>query len=82
MYFVYLLKSLKDDKHYIGQTDNVDNRLYEHNSGKVTSTKYRRPLILVGYKEFKTRSEAMNFEYSLKQHSDKKRKFIKELTKE
>ena len=72
MYYVYLLKSLKDKKYYIGQTEDVTKRFELHNSGKVTSTKYRRPLVLIGYETFNTRNEARWHEYNMKQHSDKK----------
>ncbi|TSC88002.1 MAG: putative endonuclease [Microgenomates group bacterium Gr01-1014_5] len=76
---VYLLKSLKDGKFYIGQTDNIERRLNEHNSGFNISTKYRRPFSLIGYKTFKTQKEARWYEYEVKHHSDKKKKFIVDL---
>jgi putative endonuclease len=79
MFYVYILKSLKDGRFYFGQTNNVDKRLKQHNQGKVKSTRYRRPFKLVGNKKFKTRNEARWFEYNLKHHSDKKYKFLKEL---
>lgn len=45
---VYVLLSLKDNKRYIGQTDNEPKaRLKEHNAGQVTSTKSRRPFELI-----------------------------------
>jgi putative endonuclease len=50
MCWIYVLKSKKDDKLYIGSTANLEQRLYYHNSGKVRSTKSRRPLDIV-YKE-------------------------------
>ncbi len=80
MYYVYLLKSKKDNKYYIGQTQDVEKRLKLHNSGRVISTKSRRPFELVGYQSFKTRNESRWVEYNLKNHSDKKKKFIEELT--
>ncbi len=49
MAFVYLSKSLKDNKKYIGSTNNLQRRIKEHQNGLVRSTKYRRPLILLGY---------------------------------
>ena len=79
MHYVYALKSLKDGKYYFGQTDNVIRRPEEHNQGKVKSTRYRRPLILIGYKEYETRNEARWVEYNIKSHSDKKRKFLNDL---
>lgn len=79
MYYVYALKSLKDNKYYFGQTDNVTKRVNEHNQGEVRSTKHRMPLTLIGYKTFETRNEARWTEYNIKNHSDKKRKFIADL---
>ena len=65
-YCVYALKSLKDNKCYFGQTEDVIKRLNEHNQGKVKSTKHRRPFMLVGYKTYKTRNEARWTEYNIK----------------
>lgn len=48
-YYVYVLKSLKDDRFYIGFTRKLKDRLKEHSQGNVRSTQYRRPLILVYY---------------------------------
>jgi len=50
VYFIYVLKSLKDYNLYIGCTSNLDKRLQYHNSGKVSSTKNRAPFELI-YKE-------------------------------
>jgi len=54
----YVLKSLKDNRLYIGSTENLLRRISEHNSGKNQSTKNRRPLILVYHEEFETIKEA------------------------
>ena len=43
MYFVYILQSLKDNKRYIGSTNEIQRRVEEHNSGKVKSTRNRIP---------------------------------------
>jgi len=75
-FFVYLLKSCKDGRFYIGQTNNVEVRLALHNAGKVKSTRGRRPLELMGVEEYATREEARFREHALKTHSDKKRRFI------
>ena len=82
MFFVYLLKSLKDGKYYVGQTDDVSNRLKKHNNGEVISTKPRRPFILMGYETYDTRDESRWREYDLKQHSDKKKKFIEKISQQ
>ena len=58
MYCLYVLKSQLDGKLYTGHTDNLERRLSEHNSGKVKSTRARRPFVLVYSEKFSTRSEA------------------------
>jgi len=58
MYFVYILKSLKDKRTYIGYTTNIKNRLKEHNSGKVLATKHRRPFEILLVEKCKSLQEA------------------------
>lgn len=58
VFYIYILKSLKDHKTYVGYTNNIENRLEKHNSGQVTATKYRRPLELIFSEEFQTSKEA------------------------
>jgi len=65
-FFVYILKSLKDNKLYIGQTNNLESRLSRHNSGKVIATRNRRPLVLIYNEEYKSRADAMKREKYLK----------------
>ncbi|MFA5961817.1 MAG: GIY-YIG nuclease family protein [Parcubacteria group bacterium] len=65
-FFVYILKSIKDTRLYIGQTNNLENRLLRHNSGKVTATKNRRPFTVVYKEEYLSRTEAMQREKYLK----------------
>ena len=76
MYFVYLLKSKKDNKYYIGQTNNINRRLSEHNSRREKSTKHRAPFELIGYEVYKTRNKARWREYQLKKSAHKRREFI------
>src|SRR3989338_10701800 len=47
MFFVYILQSLKDQKLYVGYTNNVKRRFEEHNKGLVSITKYRKPFKLI-----------------------------------
>ena len=67
MYFVYLIESLKDDKYYLGQTNNLEERLKYHNTGRCKYTKIRWQWILKVYKVFPTQTEAMREEKKLKQ---------------
>jgi putative endonuclease len=66
MYYVYILRSIKDKKFYIGKTQDLKNRFKEHNDGKVFSTKGRRPLQLVYYEAFKYSSDCGREELFLK----------------
>ncbi len=46
MYYVYVLRSTKDGNLYVGFTKNLENRLKQHNTGLVDSTKNRNLLNL------------------------------------
>lgn len=46
-YYTYVLYSLKDNKFYIGHTDNLKKRVNQHKNGLVNATRPRRPLRLV-----------------------------------
>ena len=52
MFYVYVLKSGKDDKLYIGYTVDLKKRFLEHNQGKVESTRPRKPFDLVYYEAY------------------------------
>ena len=62
MYYVYILISEKDNKLYIGLTDNLERRINEHNSGYNFSTKSRKPFKLVFYEALLTIEEAVERE--------------------
>jgi putative endonuclease len=57
-YYVYVLQSLFDHKQYIGLSSDIHKRLKMHNSGKVKSSKGRRPFILIYQEKVGTLSEA------------------------
>ncbi len=58
MFTVYILQSLKDNKTYVGYTDNFERRFQQHNSGQSKSTKYRVPFKLLFKEEFEDKKEA------------------------
>jgi putative endonuclease len=68
MYYVYLLKSKKDSKYYVGYSSNLRSRYEEHQSGLVNSTKNRRPLELIYY-------ESYNKEYLARKREENLKKF-------
>ena len=82
-FFVYILKSFKNDDIYIGSTENVENRIKLHNLGKVESTRGYRPWQLLEQREFNSRSEAVRQERFLKNHQQKEiiKKKYKEILK-
>jgi putative endonuclease len=67
MEYVYVLRSKKDKKFYIGLTNNLNRRLQQHNSGEVSSTKGRRPLELIFFESYIDRKEAAKRENFLNQ---------------
>jgi predicted GIY-YIG superfamily endonuclease len=71
VWFVYVLKGLKDDELYIGSTNSIHRRLAEHNSGKVESTRYRIPLTLEAYVAVRDQTRAIELERYLKTGSGK-----------
>lgn len=70
MFFVYILQSLKDsNRHYTGFTDDMDNRLKEHNAGNVKPTKAFVPWKLMTYIAYDDKEKAVAFERYLKSGS-------------
>lgn len=65
-YYVYILLSKQDGKFYTGVTSNLENRLSEHNTGMVVSTRYRRPLEIVYFEASLNKSDAFRRERYLK----------------
>jgi len=66
MHYVYLLKSEKDNKFYIGYSSDLKLRFKQHIDGKVKSTKNRRPLKLVYYEAYDSERLAGTRETQLK----------------
>ncbi len=62
MFCLYILKSERDEKLYIGSTKNLERRILEHKNGKVKSTRNRLPLSLVYKEYFASKVEAQNKE--------------------
>ena len=58
-YYTYVLKSLADERYYIGFTQDLRKRIYLHNSGQVNSTKERQPLELVYYEACLSKQNAI-----------------------
>lgn len=66
MHYVYIIKSIKDNKLYFGCTSDLKKRFKEHNSGLNISTKDRRPFKLIYYEAYVSKEEAFKREHNLK----------------
>ncbi len=75
MYYVYVLQSSHDGHLYIGYSTNIQKRLLQHNSGKVISTRKRRPFRLVYYEAYANKKDATQREYHIK--TGQQREFLK-----
>lgn len=80
MHFVYILKSQNYPEHYyIGQTDDVAQRLYVHNTGGSPHTAKYKPWGLISSISFESKEKAIEFEKYLKSGSGRvlvKKRFL------
>ena len=77
-YFTYMIKSITPGtkKTYVGYTDDVDKRLEKHNSNKGAKSTKGYKWLLIYNKKFKTKSEAMSYEYKLKKDRNKRKEIL------
>ena len=67
MHYTYMVQC-RDGSLYTGYTTDVLRRTEEHNKGKGAKyTRSRRPVTLVYYEVYETKTDAMKREYDLKQ---------------
>jgi len=76
-YYVYVLQSLKDFSYYVGQCDDLDRRMSKHFDGMSKYTSGKKPLRLVYFEYYSTRTEAIIREKQIKKM--KSRKYIESL---
>ena len=73
MHYVYIIKSGKTGKLYKGSTSDLKQRIKDHNTGKVNSTKAGVPWILIYYEAFLNKKDAGREELFLKSGKGKER---------
>jgi putative endonuclease len=66
MFYVYVIKSIIKNWIYIGNTNNIEKRLNEHNTGLVRSTKAYKPFKLLFVQILDNRINARDLEKYLK----------------
>ncbi|MDC6482778.1 GIY-YIG nuclease family protein [Candidatus Pelagibacter sp.] len=64
-------------KTYVGYTNNIKLRLLKHNSNKGAKSTMGYTWVLIYKRYFKTRNEAMSYEYKLKNDKKKRRNLLK-----
>ena len=77
MCYVYILYSAKSDRFYVGSTNNLNDRIQRHNSGRSKYTKPGGPWELVYSKEYATKADAVKAEMYIK--AQKSRNYIDSL---
>ena len=65
-YYVYILKSLRKDFIYVGQTTDLKRRFKEHNNKEELSTKHYAPFELIFYEAYRNRKDSLRREEYLK----------------
>lgn len=69
MFYVYVLKSNKDNGLYLGYTNNLKRIIDEHNNGLSCLTKLRKPFELINFEGYKSEKDARERENNLKLRS-------------
>jgi len=75
----YVLRSQTTGRFYVGHTENLRKRIFEHNNNRTWSIKNRGPWELYHAETFETRSEASARERQIKKM--KSRRYIEELVR-
>ncbi len=70
-YYIYVLRSDKDNNFYVGYTKNLKSRFEQHSKGQVSSTKERRPLKIIYSEACLSKKDATHREKYLKTYLGK-----------
>ena len=78
LYYTYMLKSISPNvkKTYVGYTNNLESRLTKHNNNKGAKSTKGYNWVLIYSKKFKTKNEAMSYEYKLKNDKSLRKKLF------
>ena len=77
-YYTYMLKTISPgiNKTYVGYTVNLISRLNKHNSNKGAKSTKGYKWLLIYSKKFKSKKEAMSFEYKLKKNKSLRKEIL------
>lgn len=73
MYYLYILLNEAKNRTYVGVADDVENRLLEHNAGRVRSSSPYRPYKVIHTEAFATLSKARQTEKFYKSTTGRRR---------
>ena len=77
IFYVYILRSLKNGKFYTGCTKDLEKRIERHNAGETKGNRPNKPFEIVYSEEFHDLKTARTREKHIK--SQKSRKYIESL---
>jgi putative endonuclease len=63
IYYVYAIKSMKDNRIYVGMTHDIETRIKQHNQGLTRSTKGFTPWEIIYVEKVGERSSARKESY-------------------
>ena len=72
MFYTYIIYSTTNDKYYIGQCEDLEKRLSDHNNSRSAYTKSGKPWVLKWSKQWDARSEAIAEERRIKKKKSRK----------
>ena len=80
-FYVYIIKTInsKVTKSYVGYTNNLKKRLSDHNNNKGAKSTKGHKWELIYKKKFISKSQAMSYEYYLKNNRKLRKKIINKI---
>ena len=83
-FFVYIIRTKfsKINKTYVGYTNNLKKRLYNHNNNKGAKSTKGHKWELIYKKRFISKSKAMSYEYKIKKDRKLRKKLLEQIKHE
>ena len=83
VYYVYLITTLKGffNKSYVGYTNNLNQRLINHNCNKGAKSTKGYKWEVVFKKRFYSKNKALSFEYKLKKDKKERQRLLNDFKK-
>jgi putative endonuclease len=80
LFYVYILESQTSGRWYYGYSDDLEQRVLDHQTNRSKYTRFKGPWTLIFKREFDNKTEALQFESYLKKTKNKnyiRREFAK-----